>query len=228
MKLPTLRGTATTAAPRPPHPDPTDLPPPSGGVDPVRLLAGVLTAGSVIFTGWKIWDLIAGPGAGILMHGVGIGTGLAIEAAWLLLLALAHQQATRTGQVSQWVTIAGWVLALGATTILAVHGIQAGSWVMVLLGVLPLMAKTAWHGLTHIRAQETQTRVKAADEARAKDERAEAERAEEAARVEAERAERERALSVDPTDEDEREIAKLRRQATVARLRAEAEKDLTT
>lgn len=197
-------------------------------VDPVRALAGVLAAGSVIFTGWKIWDLIAGPGAGILMHGVGVASGLTVESAWLMLLALAYQQATRTGQVSRWVTIAGWVLAIGAAGILTAHGVQSGAWVMALLGVLPLMAKTAWHGLTHIRALEVQEQMRVADLDREQAERDEAEREQEATRTRAQRAERERALSTDPTDEDEREIAQLRRQANVARLRAEAEKDLTT
>src|SRR5690625_4844218 len=142
--------------------EPVDPSPPTGA-DPVRLLAGVLAAGSVIFTGWKIWDLIAGPGAGILMHGVGVASGLAVESAWLMLLALAHQQATRTGHVSRWVTIAGWVLAIGAAGILLAHGVQSGAWVMALLGVLSLMAEITCHGLTHTRALEIQER-KMADE----------------------------------------------------------------
>src|SRR5699024_6309597 len=207
--------------------EPVDPSPPTGA-DPVRILAGVLAAGSVIFTGWKIWDLIAGPGAGILMHGVGVASGLAVESAWLMLLALAHQQATRTGHVSRWVTIAGWVLAIGAAGILLAHGVQSGAWVMALLGVLPLMAKTAWHGLTHTRALETLDRNQAAEQAQSQAEQIEREREREAARAEAARLERERALSTDPTDDDEREIAELHRRANVARLRAEAERELTT
>ena len=207
--------------------EPVDPSPPTG-VDPVRILAGVLAAGSVVFTGWKIWDLIAGPGAGILIHGVGVASGLAVESAWLMLLALAHQQATRTGHVSRWVTIAGWVLAIGAAGILLAHGVQSGAWVMALLGVLPLMAKTAWHGLTHTRALETLDRNQAAEQAQSQAEQIEREREREAARAEAARLERERALSTDPTDDDEREIAELHRRANVARLRAEAERELTT
>ncbi|SIO84644.1 ATP synthase F0 subunit B [Nocardiopsis sp. JB363] len=213
MTLPTLRGTDTRR---------------QEPIDPVRVLAGVLAAGSVIFTGWKIWDLIAGPGAGLLMHGVGVASGLAVESAWLMLLALAYQQATRTGQVSRWVTIAGWVLAIGAAGILAAHGVQSTSWVMALLGVLPLMAKTAWHGLTHIRALETQERVKVADQDREQAERVEAEREKEAARIEAQHAERERALSTGLTPEQEEELAQIRRQAAYARAKATAESELTT
>lgn len=207
--------------------EPVDPSPPTG-VDPVRILAGVLAAGSVVFTGWKIWDLIAGPSAGILIHGVGVASGLAVESAWLMLLALAHQQATRTGHVSRWVTIAGWILAIGAAGILLAHGVQSGAWVMALLGMLPLMAKTAWHGLTHTRALETLDRNQAAEQARSQAEQIEREREREAARAEAARLERERALSTDPTDDDEREIAELHRRANVARLRAEAERELTT
>ena len=207
--------------------EPVDPSPPTG-VDPVRLLAGVLAAGSVIFTGWKIWDLIAGPGAGILMHGVGVASGLAVESAWLMLLALAHQQATRTGHVSRWVTIAGWVLAVGAAGILFAHGVQSGAWVMALLGVLPLMAKTAWHGLTHSRALETLDRNQAAEQARAEADRIELEREQEAARAEAQRAERERALSTGLTPDQEEELAQIRRQAAYARAKAQAESELTT
>ena len=207
--------------------EPVDPSPPTGA-DPVRILAGVLAAGSVIFTGWKIWDLIAGPGAGILMHGVGVASGLAVESAWLMLLALAHQQATRTGHVSRWVTIAGWVLAVGAAGILFAHGVQSGAWVMALLGVLPLMAKTAWHGLTHTRALETLDRNQAAEQARAEADRIELEREQEAARAEAQRAERERALSTGLTPDQEEELAQIRRQAAYARAKAQAESELTT
>lgn len=207
--------------------EPVDPSPPTGA-DPVRLLAGVLAAGSVIFTGWKIWDLIAGPGAGILIHGVGVASGLAVESAWLMLLALAHQQATRTGHVSRWVTIAGWVLAIGAAGILLAHGVQSGAWVMALLGVLPLMAKTAWHGLTHTRALETLDRNQAAEQARAEADRIELEREQEAARAEAQRAERERALSTGLTPDQEEELAQIRRQAAYARAKAQAESELTT
>ena len=205
--------------------EPVDPSPPTG-VDPVRLLAGVLAAGSVIFTGWKIWDLIAGPGAGILMHGVGVASGLAVESAWLMLLALAHQQATRTGHVSRWVTIAGWVLAVGAAGILFAHGVQSGAWVMALLGVLPLMAKTAWHGLTHSRALETLDRNQAAEQARAEADRIELEREQEAARAEAQRADRTGPVhGFDPKGE---EFTQIRRQAAYARAKAQAESELTT
>ncbi|PWV44557.1 hypothetical protein [Nocardiopsis sp. L17-MgMaSL7] len=191
--------------------------------DPTTVIATAVTAASVVFTTWSVYDLATPTVPALVALAVGAG----VELVWLFVLATEWKRANLTGDHSRGLTATGWILATLAAVVIAVHGVLASP-ALAILAVLPLAAKAGWHWQTRQRAEETRARIEAEQ---AEADRAEAERAEaeaERVRVEAERAERELALSVDPTDEDEREIAKLRRQANVAKLRAAAETDLTT
>lgn len=202
------------------EPAPTPRPlgePPSGWTDPVRLISGVITAASAITTVWALWDLISGDGTDPAAHLVGLAAGLVVEGGWLVVLASNYQAAAREGSVARWRTIVGWTLAGGAALLLGYHGVAADSLAWSLLGLLPLISKTAWHVITHTRARRTRQAL----DARESQEKAAAE----AARAQAER---ERALSTGLTPEQEEELAGIRRQAVYARAKAEVETELTT
>ncbi|MGI5119301.1 hypothetical protein ACQEU5_07120 [Marinactinospora thermotolerans] len=171
-------------------------------MDFTRVIATVVTAASAVFTVWSVWDLLAGHGA---PHAVGLGAGIGVEAVWLWVLAIEHQQASRAGRVSPVLTRTGWVLAAGAAVVLLVHGLVT-SWPMALLAVLPVAAKAGWHWLTKLRSEEAR---RAEEEARR--------RAEE----EAQRASR---LSAELTEEQRAELAELERET--AYVTAKTEKEL--
>lgn len=199
------------------------------GVDFTRIIASVVTAASAVFTVWSVWDLARhGAEEGqAAPHLVGLGAGIGVEAVWLWLLAIEWQQATRTGRVNPVLTRTGWALAGGACVVLVVHGVLT-SWPMALLAVLPLAAKAGWHWLTALRCEQTRARLEA--EAAVARAAAETERQaeEETRRQEEEVKRREQMLSTGLTPEQEEELAQIRRQASYARAKAEAESELTT
>ncbi|GAB3214279.1 hypothetical protein GCM10027294_53370 [Marinactinospora endophytica] len=216
--------TQTPAAPAPaPAPEPmvSEQIGSPASVDFTRVIATVVTAASAVFTVWSVWDLLAGHGGA--PHAVGLGAGIGVEAVWLWVLAIEHQQASRAGRVSPVLTRTGWVLAAGAAVVLLVHGLVT-SWPMALLAVLPVAAKAGWHWLTALRAEETASRLEAERQA----ERAaaeEARRAEEEARRRAEEeAQRASRLSAELTEEQRAELAELERQT--AYVTAKTEKEL--
>ncbi|MET9713365.1 hypothetical protein [Nocardiopsis alba] len=206
-------GLSTSQEAAPPAPVPgTVVEEPSSWNDPVRLIAGVITAASAITTVWALWDLISADGTDPAAHLVGLAAGLVVEGGWLLVLASNYQAAAREGAVARWRTIVGWTLAGGAALLLGYHGIAAGSLAWSLLGLLPLISKTAWHVLTHARARQAR---QALQERRAR-ERAAAE----AARAQAEQ---DRALSTELTPEQEAELAALEREAAYVTAKTERE-----
>ncbi|OOC52478.1 MULTISPECIES: helix-turn-helix domain-containing protein [Nocardiopsis] len=185
---------------------------PSGWTDPVRLISGVITVASAITTVWALWDLFTGDGADMAVHLVGLSAGLVVEGGWLLVLASNYQQAARDGYVARWRTVTGWVLAIGAALLLAIHGVVAENLAWSLLGLLPLISKTAWHVITHTRAQRTRAvlAVRKREEAAA------------AAAAHA-KSERERELSADLTEEQQAELAALERETTYVTAKTEKE-----
>ncbi|MEU0237583.1 hypothetical protein ABZ234_07825 [Nocardiopsis sp. NPDC006198] len=201
-------------APQAPAPAPAAVPaggprtlaaPPSAGPDPVRLIAGLITIASAITTVWALWDQVAGVNAALPLHVVGLAAGLVVEGGWLLVLASNYQQAAREGHVAPWRTAAGWVLALAAAALLLFHGVDAGQMAWTVLGLLPMISKTAWAVLTHSRAQQTLAALAA--------------QAEQETAAAAEAAADDTSLSV----ERRREIAELWQDTNYIELKSEAE-----
>ncbi|QUX26375.1 MULTISPECIES: hypothetical protein [Nocardiopsis] len=169
-------------------------------IDPVRIGATVVTGASAAFTAWTVWDMLSGIAPDALALGLGVG----VEALWLWLLAIEWRQAGLTGQVHRLLTLTGWVLAGAAAAVLIAHGVTEGSWVLLALAVFPVASKGGWHWLTHSHAAATLARL--AESARRRD--------------------RSAALSTDLTEDDEVELAEIRRKAAKAKAKAAAEAEL--
>jgi len=197
--------------------------PPASGLSPVTLIAALVTAASVAFTTWSVYDLLAAHAPAL----VALATGVGLEMVWLFALASEYQQAKSTGRTEQRVSVTGWVLAVLTAVVIVVHAfLTAGS--LVILAAMPLAAKAGWHLRTRAVAAETRARLEAEQAAREEAQRAEREaaRAEQAEREEARR--REQALSTNLTEDEEQDIADLYRRANLARRRAKAQTELTT
>ncbi|WP_026117161.1 hypothetical protein [Nocardiopsis valliformis] len=190
-------------------------------INPTTVIASLVTLASVVFTTWSVFDM-ATPAAPDL---VALAAGAGVELVWLYILATEWQQAGRTGHLSRGLTVTGWVLAAVAAVIITVHGLLTVL-ALAVLAVLPLAAKAGWHWQTRLRAAATRARLAA--QAEAERERAETARrkAEEERRLAQEQQRRDQELSQELTEEQEKELARLRREAVFVSAKSAAELEL--
>jgi len=112
-----------------------------------------------------------------------IAVAVGLELGWLALVAQEWARVQRDGRVPRGLAVTGWIAVVLVVVVLAIHG-ALSHWSMVLLAAMPALAKLLWHWSLAAVAEDVRAR-----------------RAEE------------QALSTDLTDEQQKEIARIQREA---------------
>ncbi|MFC7745597.1 hypothetical protein ACFQXA_38765 [Nocardiopsis composta] len=189
-------------------------------------IAGVLTLLSMVWTGWSVYDLLQQV-APKSPKTVAVAVAVAVELAWVAIVAVEWQHIHRSGAAPKGLVYTGWAIAATVVGVLALHAVKMESYYLLPLAALPLAGKALWSWALEDVAQAVRDRLeaarrareKAAEEARAEEEKVAAEAAEEAARTER--------LSSGLTEAQEAELAEIRRRAAYITARSAAERSWT-
>ncbi|MFC7745561.1 hypothetical protein ACFQXA_38580 [Nocardiopsis composta] len=213
------------------HPEPDRGPaaPAGAALTPTRVMlaiAGVLTLLSMVWTGWSVYDLLQQV-APKSPKTVAVAVAVAVELAWVAIVAVEWQHIHRSGAAPKGLVYTGWAIAATVVGVLALHAVKMESYYLLPLAALPLAGKALWSWALEDVAQAVRDRLeaarrareKAAEEARAEEEKVAAEAAEEAARTER--------LSSGLTEAQEAELAEIRRRAAYITARSAAERSWT-
>lgn len=160
-------------------------------------IAAVPSAASLVWTAWSLMDMLPTPWP------VGLAVGVVLDVVLVSSVALAWINPSGAVGAKRF----GWFVAGVAAVLVGWHAYEMMP-VLAILGIIPMLAKGLWGLALNARLTDA---------------------ASEAARIakEAEDAAREAELSTDPTHEEQKLVAEMRRKAAHERELAEAEVELS-